>query len=660
MAEKVQRPTGLKPGMLHGIIVRSTIDSGIVLKTTLPELDSRFLVITAKDIPGSQTIDVLGEPYRIFSTSTIEYRGQPMLAIFGPDAETVEVKAREIEVEYQLPGMDTSSLGRSEKQQPKVYESGWGNLHQLTTQAASYFERIYKDRRECTQEFMVKYARCSTVDTALRIEVPTQWPFHVVDSVAAACAKDPKDIVVQALPYYTTKDEHLVNSSVLASIAAIASLKSKRPVQLGSRYPTCKPSFFIQRKTALDAESRPIAEEIVATIECGATILFSDELANQMKAGLLPFYPLEACSIKIICNTSDAPPANFFGDLGYSAAVFSTEAHASALAKGSQSNPANWRIKYYEDNDKRSTIVETLPLSKLRDIIGEVCTISDFARHNAVYELQRRVRNPLSTFINYSRGVGIACASGISGFSASFPFLNRYSVSLKLDTNNRVMVHCGHLSPDHVTDLWRTIIKEELALEGGSIEIIRGDTSTILDSGPNVLMEDITHTCAMLQYCCSKIKKRRFQDPLPIIESCTVRDVIKTSEPLFSSGYWGTLVLELEVNTVTLQVDIRHIWCHLSFANAHDKEALKASCRQAIISAVLGCNARFTSEKGRESSLEIYIEDQNHTVAPSSAHQALKGMVMAALTSALSQALNNDVSSLPITGDDLVAYIREN
>ena len=75
---------------------------------------------------------------------------------------------------------------------------------------------------------------------------------------------------------------------------------------------------------------------------------------------------------------------------------------------------------------------------------------------------------------------------------------------------------------------------------------------------------------------------------------------------------------------------------------------------------MLGCNARFTSEKGRESSLEIYIEDQNHTVAPSSAHQALKGMVMAALTSALSQALNNDVSSLPITGDDLVAYIREN
>ena len=106
MAEKLQRPTGFKQGMLHGIIIRSTIDSGIVLHTTFPELDSRFLIICANDIPGSQSINVFGDYVKIFASNTIEYRGQPMFALFGPDAETVEVKAREIEVEYQLPGME--------------------------------------------------------------------------------------------------------------------------------------------------------------------------------------------------------------------------------------------------------------------------------------------------------------------------------------------------------------------------------------------------------------------------------------------------------------------------------------------------------------------------------------------------------------------------
>ena len=120
------------------------------------------------------------------------------------------------------------------------------------------------------------------------------------------------------------------------------------------------------------------------------------------------------------------------------------------------------------------------------------------------------------------------------------------------------------------------------------------------------------------------------------------------------------MAMELEVDTVNLQVEIRHIWCNLSFANALDKDSLEGSCRQTIISAVRGCQGVFSHKKGRETEIDLKIEDQGLPTAPTSANQALKGMVMACFTSALCQALNNEVATLPITGDDIVAYIRRN
>lgn len=660
MADKIQRPAGPKPGTLHGIIIRSTIDAGFILKTTLPELDTRFLVVGTKDIPGATSIDVTGDRLDVFASSVIEYHGQPILALFGPDAETIEVKSRDIEVEYQLPGADKSVFKTQTAAKTRLHEASWGDMVASMATAASVVERTYVDRKERTRESIVKYVRCTPVDRQLRLEMATQWPFFVRNAVAATCAVNLSDVVVVPQPYYTTRDEYMMDSTVMACIAALAALKSKRPVQLGSRYPTCKGAYYITRKTALDVDKKPIAEDIVVMVDQGASPLFTDEMFNQMKAGLVPFYPLQACSVRMESIASEDTPSSFYGDLGYSAAIFSTEAHASALAREAQMNPANWRLKHYADTHERNKVVATLPMAKLKDLIAEVGAASDFSRHSAVYGLQRRIKNPMSIFLNYSRGIALACAPGLYGLSADFPSLGRFSISVKLDTNNRVTVNTSHYPSEEVGPLWRKLIVRELGVDPASVSMLEGDTSNLNDSGPTVLLEDVTRASTMLLTCCRAIKARRFKDPLPIVETTTVQDILGQSGSSFTSGYWGAMAMELEVDTVNLQVEIRHIWCNLSFANALDKDSLEGSCRQTIISAVRGCQGVFSHKKGRETEIDLKIEDQGLPTAPTSANQALKGMVMACFTSALCQALNNEVATLPITGDDIVAYIRRN
>jgi xanthine dehydrogenase molybdopterin-binding subunit B len=102
MAEKKATPIN-KMNNLHGIIIRSTVDEGQIVDIQLPKMDSHFLIIAARDIPGNNRIQILDNQMPLLASSQISYKGQPILALFGHDFESVELTAREIQISYKLP-----------------------------------------------------------------------------------------------------------------------------------------------------------------------------------------------------------------------------------------------------------------------------------------------------------------------------------------------------------------------------------------------------------------------------------------------------------------------------------------------------------------------------------------------------------------------------
>ncbi len=659
MAEKILKPVNAKFSMLHGIIIRSTIESGKMIGVTLPDLDDRFHVIGPRDVKGSNIVRILDDTMPLFAASQISYQGQPLLALFGPDTETVEVKAREIEFDFQLPSADPSIASSSSLRTHSPILYSWGNAEQLMKEATSVVERTYTDKEENTSEYIVSFVRAIPSEDTITIEVPTQWPHHVRETVAEVCGKQKKKIIVVPGPYFSIKDEKLIYPSMLACIAALATIKSKKPVQMASRFPTYKPKVTIARRTALDTNKKPFAETVTVVVDQGAFPFFSSEMFRHFLTGLIPLYSLQAFSVKVNFIASDHPPAHFYGDLGYSSALFSTEAHASTLAGETQMNPANWRLKHYTEYPERNSIITTPPSAKLRDIIGELCTQADFARHSAVYELQRKVKKPLSTFLNYSRGVGIACSAGISGFSSTFSLSQQYNISITLESNNKVLINTSFYPTPKVTTLWKGIISKELGLERENIAFCCANTAEMVDSGPNVLCQDIERASFMINRCCTAIKSKRFQEPLPITESVFSRSAITNPNVLFSSGSWGALILELEVNTISLEVEIRQIWCNIAFSQIFDRKLLIGKLRHIIMMSLHECGAVFSYGKDREPSVIITVTDQAGMSSPGAVDSALRGMILAAYSSALSQALNSEVCSLPVKGDNIIQYVRK-
>lgn len=654
MAEKGTK-TVKSSTIFHGVIVTSTIDSGSVIGITLPREDKRFFLLGPKDLLHTEAIKVFKESFPLFASSQISYRGQPLLALFGPDREAVIAKSKEIEIDYQLE-VDVKPFNHKLTHHPVEYQ--WGDAEKFFTENTPFVEKSYTDKRVWSGSDTITSVKTYLEDDLLKIEVPTQWPFHVRDSVAALCGRTQKSVVVYPKAHFSPKDENLLHPTLIASIAALATLKSGSTVILSNSSATYKSPVTITRKTALDGKEKPIAEIVDATIDQGAYPLFTQEVVKQLLCGLIPQYPLEAFKAQIHIVESHSPPSHFYGDLGYSSALFSTEAHASALCRYAQINPSNWRLKHYNESKERSDVIESPPIALLRDLIGTTTTESDFSRHYAVHELQRRGRKTLSTFLNYSRGIGIACGAGISGFSSDSPYQNSVKIEVTLDAHNKVVINSSFFPSQKTQHLWKSIIAEELSVEEETIEFIENNTTAMVDTGPEVLSLDVKRAVMMIQECCRVINGKRFQDPLPITESVSARQILSDSIPLFSSENWGTLVIELEINTITLEIEARRVWGRFLFSNPPDIESLQTKIRHIINVTLHECNIVGIRKGETQPIIDIKVDSFGEATYPSSATSALRAMVMAASSAAISQALNCDVNRLPISSEEIIEYIR--
>ncbi len=650
MAEK--KPSTGKVTTLHGLIVTSSVDAGRIEEISLPELDSNFTLVTTRDIPGTNRIRTLDAATPLLTSSTISYHRQPILALFGYDSESVQLKAREINISYQLP---TAQESPAEPIESTPYTYHVGSLETAVADAnLLMLERTYRySGSEYRSNTLTRISVEMEGDT-LHVYTPTQWPSHVRETISDTTAVPKRKIVVHRLPFYAPHDEMLTNPSALCSIASIACLKAHCPTDLMCKVESFRPDLSIKRKSWYYRDGRIQAEEITVHVNQGCEPMFSDEMANQLIAGLVPLYPLQALNISITFSTGNTPPSHFFGDLGYCDALSSTEAHYCALAKLTGYNPLSWRLKFTAENAGHTQVIRTDKYAKLKDMINEVSTRCDFQRKNAAYEMQRQMRVKLSTFFNYSRGTALACGAGISGFSSECRSLPQQSIQITLKPNNKVEVNTSFYNNGSSAEIWRQIISEELGVSKTDISFIE-DQKEMLDSGPSVLSANSGRMPQQVLRACNQIKEKRFVQPLPICESVLSPKQPETKGSLFFSNSWIALILELEIDAVLLQPLVRSVWVSVSLSRIFDEQVLKSKIRHTIVSTLSEAGALLSHRNSFE--IDINIAHDGEQIS-SSVTSALKGVVTAAFISALEQALGTPVAKVPVDGATLLAAMR--
>ena len=651
MAEK-RSSTG-KVTTLHGYIVTSSVDAGRIEEISLPTLDNNFVLVTTRDIPGTNRVRVLDASTPLLTSSVISYYHQPILALFGYDTESVQLKSKEINISYQLP----SGEEVSPQVETKPFSFQFGNMEEaIKEEGLEVLERTYRYSGSNYESNTLSRISVVLEDDILHITTPTQWPSHVRETVSDVTGIPKRRIVIHREPFFAPHDEMLITPSTMCAIASIACLKGNCPVEILINAESIRPDLTIKRKTWFFSDGRAQAESIEAVVDQGSVSLFSDEMANQLIAGLVPLYSLMSLSISITFNTSRKRPAHFFGDLGYSDALCSTESHYSALAKLSGYNPLTWRLKFASESTSHSQVIRSDKYAKLKELITTVSESSDFQRKNAAYEMQAQMRVKLSTFFNYSRGVALACGAGISGFSSECRSLPQQPVQITLNPNNKVEVNTSFYTIGSSAEIWRQIISEELQVSKSDITFVE-EQKEMLDSGPSVLTANSGRMPQQIQKACNQIKEKRFVQPLPICES-----VLSPKQPgmkgsMFLSNSWVATALELEIDSVTLQPLVRRVWCAVSLSRVFDEQSLRSKIRHTIVTTLREAGALLSHSD--TFNIEITIKDEGQQIS-SSITSALKGVITSAFISALEQALGYPVGKIPVDGETLLGALRGN
>ncbi|NLZ77269.1 MAG: molybdopterin-dependent oxidoreductase [Spirochaetales bacterium] len=646
MAEKRAAIGRLTP--LQGVLITSRIARGRFDRIVVPEADPAFVTVAPRDIPGSNRLRVLDAQVPLLSSGTITYRGQPLLALFGPDRESALIKAGGISVSY-VEDEPVESLSVT------PYSYTFGNLEEaLKEENLQVLQRSYSFHS--TSRKRLTYNRVSVAfdGETLHVEAPTQWPAHVRDSVAEVTGLSKKNVIIHRQPFYAPHDEMLVLPSQLAALCSVAAIKSGRDTEILHEMEAAPPRYGITRKTYYLSNGKPQAEEIRVVVDQGCAAFFREELVNHLYAGLIPLYPVAALTIRVEIHTTNNRPAHFYGGLGYSEALASSEAHYSELAKHTGYNPLSWRMKHAAESPSSAAMVRTDKYAKLKELASSVSKRADFARKNAAYEMQRRMRIRHSTFFRYGRGNGLALAPGIGGFSREYKGTPTQSVQVTLQPNDHVVINTSFYNTGNSAEIWKQIVSDELGVSKKDISFV-GDGNELLDSGPSVLNANSGRMPRHILRACQLIKEKRFVEPLPISETVTFFRHPSAKDSLFFSNSWVAIILELEISPLALVPVIRSVWVSITTPKVYEKAAYISKVRHTIVTTLLEAGARLSQSKGFE--IDIQLEEEGEGM-PSSMTAAVKGAVTAALLTALEQALGSNVEHVPVDGPMILDLLR--
>ncbi len=482
----------------HGVLLCSSVSSGTVVDISMPPLPHGCFTLEARDIPGTNSLKVLDERMPILASTSISYTGQPLLALFGPDMETVRAFTHFIRFSYALPAQNATEEKQDaspstddsvETHGIKALVHEWAKTGDVPPEEeTAVFNRTYSYPMRPFPRKTALTVQADYNQKELSIHVSTQWPVHVRDSVAEAVSMPKKKVLVRRLPYFTTHDAYVLWPSLLAAVAAAAAVKVGRKVTLQHTPALVFPAYTIHRRTVFHVPTgKLLTETTEAVIDQGAFPFFSEELQRHVMTGLIPPYSLLSGSFTVRVRTSENPPAFFAGDLGYASALSSTEAHYSTLASTAHISPIDWKIKNLADYPARGAYITTPKLPVLREIISETAEKSGFQRKYAAFELQRQRRNRYSVFLNYARGIGNASGAGISGFSSSFDMSDKYSVALKLGEKDKAYIDTSFPLNSPSEAMWKHMVTQVLDIDADSILPASEHLEELRDSGPAVL-----------------------------------------------------------------------------------------------------------------------------------------------------------------------------
>lgn len=689
-----------KSSMLYGALVRSPVSKGKITNIDTSILPEEYILYTAREIPGNNTVKTFSDKTKIFATDNVNYKGEPVGILVGPDIKDTRKWASRIQISFDFSEADSGSdsgSGKDEKdgtilasrvikkgffeENENFKSSGEENVSRrqndseekespkeqdisenLKSSEEEFFKSFrydfknawsYRETSPCWLETSGAFA--STESGILNVYSPTKWPFQLEKCVSEVLSLPKEKIEIRKTQTQGKNTNGSWRSAILSTQAALASYLSGKPVKIllthseQNEFMKNGLETQIEVRTALDERGEIKAVKAKITADAGNQNPFAEEIADRLTVAFINMYSPEHIYVETKIIASRNPPTSFSAEKLDAASYFASESQIQHISRKTGILP---------DEIKSLNFQKSGALFKFKDLKWEnamnaISIQSDFKRKFSSYNLNSKQNADSEEHIFLSLPKrGIALSTGLEGAFFLGSSLENYQQKMSLTLEHDGILRITAPVPSaSIADIWKNIASELLGIDQNMIQI-DSDTESIIKSPlPENLSSNISIMTSLLKKCCLEIQKKRFNVPLPISSKKATSGAVKrpfsresfSGVPFYSTAF-GSAVLELEVNPYTFKVAVKGIWVAIDCGEIFSIKAAENTVRLAISQELSELIEDETLAS--ESTNIAFVQSQN---PPCQLGSLIHNLIPGAFAAALSQAIGATISSVPCT-----------
>lgn len=543
--------------ILTGKFLRSTLAHAKLVSVDVPPLPDGYCYVDKTDVPGDNNVNIVKDDTPVFARDTVEYIGEPIGMIVGPEESEVDHILSKIKVSYEElePVLDI----RKADTVFFDYEFGKGDMEKAFAEADKIYEEEfttgYQEQAYMEAEGMIAEPE---KDGKMLIHGSLQCPYYIHGAImrALACGPDQIHIKQDATGGAFGGKEDF--PSILGCQVAVAAKKANAPVRciFGRRedmeFTTKRHPSLCTYKVAVK-DGHVTAMDIDVKFNGGAYTTLS---AVVLQRGIIcadGIYNIENLHVRGKALKTNTAPTGAYRGFGAPQTFFAVEMMMDHIAMDLGIDSLKFKeLHMVKQGDATSTSGKyhfPVPVPAMLDEVDRVC---DLRRKHEEYAKPQTGR--------YRRGMGISMHFHGAGFTGSGERdiikavcrLHKYP-----DGKVEILASNGEIGQGLLTTFPK-IVAHELNLPLDQVTYTYPDTARVPDSGPTVASRSLMVVGELLRRCAIKLRSQWKDGEDQIVEEHFKEpDFVipfyldKFQGDAYPTYAWGVNAVEVEVDTYT-------------------------------------------------------------------------------------------------------------
>ena len=487
--------------------LRSAKPRAKILSVNLPQLPKGYYYVDRHDIPaeGDNHVIITINDHPVFAEDIVEYVGEAIGLIVGPDEKVVKSLVKKINVEYEeldycvdMDKSETVLLG---------YDFSKGDYEKAFAEADFIFEETIKTGLQ-EQAYMEKQGALAIplTDNRMCIRGTMQCPYYVKKSVCHTLGCEDSDIqVIQENTGggFGGKEDY---PSIIATQVAVAAKKINQPVRFlldveedmevtTKRHPSAS-TYKVAVK-----DGKVTGMDILVKYNCGAYGTVSTVVLQRGLISSPGVYVIENLNIKGLGMKTNAPPNGAFRGFGAPQTFFAVEVVMNHLAEKLGVDPYEFKTAHmaYQGGSTSTSGKFHFPVP-LTNMIAQIDKEANYHAKRKEYAKPQTGR--------YRKGIGMSLVFHGAGFTGNGErdYIGAVArLKKREDDYVEILVANTEMGQGLKTALTK-IVARELELPFEKILYANPDTDVCPDSGPTVASRSTMIVSELLRRAAIKLK----------------------------------------------------------------------------------------------------------------------------------------------------------